>query len=558
MRIKTGTFVGNGDKQFVNLGFRPDLIFAKSSSSIRAGGYWQKHMWCGRSNHLVGLDSYKQGVQPEDDGFWVGNAPQFNGLAQTIYYLAIADDGEGALDLLSWFGNATAGRVINTNFNKQIKAAIVKRDSGKPGVFKSSLGTLSTKMDSLSLTSSTGLISSLGVGSMTLGAEFEVNEHDGGGNGEGINGAIFYGGANSAVITWTGNGAVGRSLALPFAAKAVFVMAQSGSGSPRLKTDMMAGDLSAPMREIGLQPTEGALFGSALIVGASIGAFNQTGEIFHAIVFGQDAAPAVATPIISKGRKVVSLPGRGVASYIDCGVSDATLKINGAMTVEWMGTLKYTAQGIVLPAPDAPLIMRSNGPAGTYETAGNVSWGLTTGAPDGVALAWSGPIFQGVVGQYLDLVTTTGVRFAWRTGVLVPDKDGLFHVMTIYDGTGGWKLLLNGLLVKERQFNMTDFGLQNIVSGAGHRTVIGARYDGTAFVRPARMNFALARVYNRSLTLAEAVARYQRAALGSVVADVTSGLAEEWDASNARGQTLPATVNAANNGTIVGGSVVSL
>lgn len=33
---------------------------------------------------------------------------------------------------------------------------------------------------------------------------------------------------------------------------------------------------------------------------------------------------------------------------------------------------------------------------------------------------------------------------------------------------------------------------------------------------------------------------------------------EEWDAANASGASLPATINSANNGTITGGSVVTL
>ena len=81
---------------------------------------------------------------------------------------------------------------------------------------------------------------------------------------------------------------------------------------------------------------------------------------------------------------------------------------------------------------------------------------------------------------------------------------------------------------------------------------------GLAPIRPLRMYLALARVYSAALTLTQVNARYQRAAKGVNTADVTAGLLEEWDAQNATGTTLPAGINSANNGTIVGGSIVSL
>ena len=53
--------------------------------------------------------------------------------------------------------------------------------------------------------------------------------------------------------------------------------------------------------------------------------------------------------------------------------------------------------------------------------------------------------------------------------------------------------------------------------------------------------------------------RFAREALGSSETDVTTGLAEWWDARNASGSSLPASVSSTNNGTIsAAGRVITL
>jgi hypothetical protein len=88
--------------------------------------------------------------------------------------------------------------------------------------------------------------------------------------------------------------------------------------------------------------------------------------------------------------------------------------------------------------------------------------------------------------------------------------------------------------------------------------ILGAAYNAGAPVQMSRQRVSLARLYNRALTPSEVASRFARAGLGSSEADVTSGLVEEWDAVNASGSTLPATIASANNGAIVGGSIIAL
>jgi len=112
-------------------------------------------------------------------------------------------------------------------------------------------------------------------------------------------------------------------------------------------------------------------------------------------------------------------------------------------------------------------------------------------------------------------------------------------------------------LVKQRQYNLVSKSLVNAVGGTGHKTVIGGRYNGSSIINSTRCDFLLARVYSEALSDINVAIRYAKASQGAS-ADYTTNMAEEWDASNARGTSLPATVNAANNGTIVGGAIVRL
>ena len=95
------------------------------------------------------------------------------------------------------------------------------------------------------------------------------------------------------------------------------------------------------------------------------------------------------------------------------------------------------------------------------------------------------------------------------------------------------------------------------MSDATHKVSIGARWTGSTFTYSAKMMMLEAAVYSRKLTDAEIVQLYERSK-GSSVGDVTTGLAERWDAARVSGNTLIAEVNPANNGAITGGFVLKL
>ena len=111
----------------------------------------------------------------------------------------------------------------------------------------------------------------------------------------------------------------------------------------------------------------------------------------------------------------------------------------------------------------------------------------------------------------------------------------------------------NGGLVKE--FAAIT---ERLKRGIGHRMAIGAMWNGSAFVGSganAYIAFSALRIYKRQLSRAEILQNMKSCGSDGVEPWVTNGLLEGWLARDATGTTLPALVNPANNGSIIGGSV---
>lgn len=545
MLLETGSFKGNGSRALQKCGFKPKAIFWKTDTTQFAG-LWMDHMWCDRSNSLGGLASYISGISPTDNGFYVGSAATANNLNVTTHWIALGDDGSGDFDIQSWAGNATAGRLLYLGQPKTPIAAICKRDSNREAAYK--VG--STPVVFMGGGTPSGCIAFTSAGLVTLTAANEVNEwNSAGGLGEGIDGIFFFGGTNSTTVTWTGNGAAGRSIPLGLSdtVVAAIVSHPTAGTSSRLLTNT-TGTSGAPVTNVGLVANEGQLVGNNLVIGSST-TLNTNGLVYSATVFSRKVSPKPYAPAIKvKNNQAVHLPANGVASYINCGTSDATLKIDDAISYEFCGAVYWnpTASALV----DGQIIARGNGPFGN---AGGYSWSLLAGASNDGSLGWNNAQYAP---QVMNIMALNGAALDssnWRTGIIMPWGQ-IAHCVATIDATGQGFLYVNGKLVKQ-----TKRVSGVIASVAGHPTIIGARSSAGSFVRNTRMLLKELAIYNRALTADEAYARYTRSMLGSTLyADVTSGRAAWWDANNAGPALLPDTVNSANNGTIVLGNVITL
>lgn len=561
MKIATGSFVGNGKSHEVSTGFRPDVVYVVSSNAATATVYKQPMTFSERTNPLDQALAFQSGLSLEDDGFVVMNSTQVNGAGDTIYWLALADNGEGALAYMSWFGNGLDGRVVPFPLAKKISALIIKRDSAQAPVAITADSALGATINGSGTSNTVALNND---GSITVANNAKVNELFGT-FGEGISGTAFYGGVNSKVLTWTGNGVAGRAVSSGLSSlTGGIVWAESGSASARIFTSSMPSGTAAKVVASALTTGEITISGGDIVL-SNGAAVNANGTVYHAVFFGADDGQAVVPAAACKSinRKAIYLPGRNVTSYINCGNSDATLKIDGPLSIQFVGTVFYTNtsynSGV---GPEGPVICR--GAAGyTVAPGTGHSWGLSA-IHHGSNQGWCGPLIHPVVSTWFDYGNPAQCGTQFRSGIWFPPMGKVSDIQITHNGAGRWIIYIDGRIVKERNIDMTNnpnigglFG-PNIQSGAGHYTGIGGRWNGTSWVNFLRMLLCEAAVYNVELTAAEVAQNFKAYGQLDGSAGVTRGLAERWTASTATVSTLPATVNAANNGMVVGGSIVTL
>lgn len=540
MRVAIGTYVSDGNRRTIDIGFRPSEVYIKGDTAqlLAKRG---TDIWCARTNVLGADDSFLDGVGFFDEEILIGAAAEVNTSGARYYWCAIGDDGSEDFELISYMGNNEAGHIVTTKLPKTPTAVLTKRDSSAVAVLKvPGVATASATGSSVS-----ECYSAINSGSLVLNNVVNVNEYDSaGGRGEGIDSLILYANSNAKVVTWS-SGTSGQFIDCggdPLAAL-IFRTDTTGVAAHFVTRDMHD---AAPITAAAIAANTAQLAPGGIVLGS--GSTLRTGT-FHAIVFcRKDTTRKVSPPqIIVRERKAVYLPGRGTVAQVDCGTSDATLKIDGAISIEWYGICwpdQYASNF------GAHLLQRGVGPSATV---GAYSWGLA--AVQVQDISWSGA-------QLAAITTTQWAEAApldaavWRTGVLMPWGRPA-HIMAVHEGSGRWLMYLNGERVKQRRINLAT----NIASGTGHRTGFGMRRNtaDSAWTQAQRMAILMGRVYAAALSADQVASRFAREVMGSSESDVLSGLAEWWDARNASGTSLPASVNSANNGTIgASGRVVTL
>ena len=553
----TGSYAGNGTVQTINCGFQPDFVVVKADSTI-VGIFSSTMTWYGRSDPFNNVDSSGGAITFVESGFSVGAAAECNTNAVTYYYFAYKDNGSNSLLQTNWQGNATAGRKINSFKGKSVKGVLIKRDAPQKSVWAlPGIGAfdMSGNFGTYCVINSDG--------TLTLDASDETNQWSGN-LGEGTS-CLGFSGNDVYSSVYVGN-ATARRIPLPWQAEFIIIQPLSviGQNAHIWFSSLAANTCFSIAPAAALTGRITSVDGGSVSLSSGTQLNTASGGYMLMAFKRNRLNTAIQAPRQTLISKAVQLASGG---YIDCGTSD-TLKFNGAHTVEWFGAVyppKLTpAIGGVGADTEAniqnPMISRSNG---ADATDGNMSFCLAATAPrmegagqrqgdwSGAAVTWATTsnwaMPQAAIASLDNFPSFSGV-------VLNPGQ--LYHVVVTHDGTGGWVMYLNGVVVKERQRDLVAaIGKPNIQGGSGHRTVIGARQT-TAISFAYGQQFRLARIYARALTASEAQANYL--SLFDSIYAPTSEFLEEWSAMNAYGDGIPATVKSANNGTIVSGSVVGL
>lgn len=601
MKCVRFTYPGKGvphipDRLALSLGSRvTGKIFIKGDAATEAVTYQEDRgtpiSWCGRTNTMRDQETFNDGVRFTPKGVMIGADSRINTDGVTYTGLLILDSGDDDFDLSLGGGNAspTLPRDYIFRIQKTPIAASINRDSASPPVMISSYGATTTTAESGGPLGSNSFVDALGVGKITVhpgyaSPQWRVNQLNGtaGQLGEGHELFAIFDSPDVRVTPYSSDNTAGREIVIADAsnpAEAAFIYRQAaGGGSMRLKTLDMAGYTAAPMTASALQPNDCAISadGTKLVVGSTTSAINGSGVgiSFVVVAFLQSAfqkSIRKAPAIIIKKKKAISLDGLST-SAIDCGVSDATLKIDGPLTLTWAGIVQALIPG-GSGTYEVPLLMRSN----SYNSVGGTSWGIGA-LRQSTGKSWGGPFIQtAVTTRWAN--SLADCRDICRTGILLPVQTPM--VLTkVHNGAGRHLVVLNGRLVYQRDLDLTitplwggnggavsgapediaayPGGAPNIQSGAGHRTCIGARSTSGAAAYSCNLKGLVyeASVANVAWTLDEIIQEHERILYGTGAAEVTRGLAEKWDAARAYGMKIPALINSANDGAITGGSVV--
>ena len=560
-----GTYAGTGSALTVTVGWVPDLFIVKDVVNGTAA-VWavSAGSWLGKSLFFVGAASTNLGPVINLDGtVTIGTGASVNTAAANYEWFAYKDNGSGSLLLCNHSGNDRTTRTLRYAKGARLKAALFKRDSTALSLLAFA-GKTSRLVDGSAGTATT--IGNDGV--VTTGQGADINQWTSN-LGEGTGFVGFVDGAQGVyVTTYIGTGA-SKPLMTPFTeieAALIFPRGASGLAGAFWTSRLAAGTtLSVDVETaatVGAQAIT-AVNNGRITLGTS-GRCNALGIEYALIAFRKNRQGAIAesAPMTRPLRSTKYL-NMSAGAYVNCGTDDS-LKISLAITMEWWGchffstptSYPTSATNNDNTALQQPLIWRSNGADGV---SGSVSYGLLimpaqstgTANPLGVGETDIFDLPQNAASYDVDN------NQPWCTGAPILPRT-LTHVVVTHDSVGFWRVYVNGVLVKERDRNMLQAPTPrpNVAGGSGHTFCIGARKRTTTPEMTAYTQaFYGARVYNRELTAAEALANYN--SLFSDNATVaTSDFVEQWLPENVSGATLAATNRSANNGTIVGTAVV--
>ena len=555
----TGTYTGNGTSQtpLSSLPGKPTLVVVKADSASYTAVFACSSNFLSRTDYLGGTESTGGAITLTDTGFSVGSAGEVNANAVTYHYAVYIDNGANGIIDVSWQGNGVAGRTMDLLRGRAVAGMIIKRDAAQNCVYAiKGYGAY----DWLGAGGTYATINN--DGTVTLDGSALVNQWTDPNLGEGTIGLGFINGSDVYAASYLGTG-VERKVALPWEPDFLMI---SPAGSTTYAVQMWMSTLSAGQH---IPAGSGAVstgriteVGKSYVTVSTSDAVNKSGVRFFLFAIrkqraSSDYRPPRRAPVYTKAIQLAS------GGYINCGTSD-TLKFDGAHTLEFFGALYPPSTTVFAAGSGADTEANKQNPifcrtAGADNTSGNTSFALVAACQraegsgkrgadwDGVSVQWATyPKWTMPIAGYTSLDP-----YPANSGVLIT-PGALHHIMLSHDGSGGWVLMIDGKPRKERKRDMVAAISQpNIQGGTGHKTVFGARWT-TAFEDAYGMQFRMARIYTRALTIAEMQANWS-AIFGEATA--TQGWLEMWDAADATGSTLPAKVASANNGTITSGII---
>lgn len=556
--VYVGSYTGKGTPFFVRVPFRLRRYWIVIKGDTTQHACWTSPtVWYRRSSHFAALGSeFDEIGGVEASGFWVLTDAVTNSAGVTYHYLVIDDNATGAVIPFSWMGNAVSGRQIELPVSRAVKYGLFKRDSTELAIHMTP--SLAQGVLENGGSDSQGVLGLTAAGLLTVGNSARINESTAI-LGEGVEALLLCDHPSVHVTAYIGTG-VARTIATPFTPAACFVIpneAVTGSTGTHMGLSTLGSDC-LPLSNVAKQSGRiTALDASGVALGTHA-SVNESGRSYTLVALKANTTQGIRDRPLNSARKGIRLPVNGT-SMIECGNSD-TLRFAGAMSIEWYGRIPG-GSGVTNAATGAPLplLMRTWNGSGGAATRPTASWGLETcmNSPNHAAGGF-GTVLRVVVNDWHDIASAdSDCRLTpWNTGVALTQNQD-HHILVTHDGSGKWRVYLDGFCVKERNTDMRSLNAAypNIDSGAGHKTGIDVRYgsSGGTAVGKFPLVFYFGAVWDRELTASEVGLCYRARVLRQSVDAPTP--TEYWDATSASGSSLPAGINAANNGTITSGVI---
>lgn len=524
------TYVGDGTgSRVILLPFEADFVILKRRGASAA-------LLMGKHTGFNGRPSSVASTSDPNttwlDGMTITTQENVNGDTYSVF--AVQDPFETVYLPRAYRGLPAAGRTLTMLKGKSIAGAFMKRDNTTPMYFLDQVG--GVKMDGTAVSTAKfaadGSLTSTSDADMLAGESTSVHAFR---FAENIDVVRYAGGGQSRIVSKFDS--VEAALFIPLDA--------TGSVPAALWNSMDSGNL-LPMTAVAVLAGEVTVSGGVATI-ATTSNYNLSGKSYVAIFFRRKRDIRDEGFVRTKPKTLVL----GPSTYLDCGTSD-TLKFSGAQSQEFYGFLalagKQTGTGNQDPNSRA-VIVRANESA-NYNDAVVSSFGL-----------WGAYIYYTSERPAWWHSVSTTLNFA-TAGLPDPSKtfntcqqvrEGrLQHIVVTISTAGEYKLYVDGVAVRQTSAVTAAYVR---TGGTGHRTIIGGqKINGAVDMANNHLGLCELRTYPRELTAAEIAANFSSCLSGGAV-PVVAGYTEEWLARNYSGGVLPATVNSANNGTLVGTSV---
>lgn len=474
LRTATGTFTGTGAKQEIALPFVPDLVYVWAADQAP---YWKNRTaWHGRSQrldatpsaHIIGPNATDPVWLPFSDAKFSVEA-SYSVSAKVYRYAAIRVNGGDAVEETSIIGNALAGRLLD--FTSRRSALVMgKRDSARSSVWATD-GATDNPTGAITEGPISGAIAIRDAG-VTLSNSVWVNENTPPALGEGIEYLSFINGEGVKVERITGNGAGSR--VLTGHGKVAFVLdatrtSAGGAVVPQIVIDGQSGDGfngTAPAAPVSLSS-------GSLTLPTS---YNASGVDYIVLSLDDAGAAIVPEPV----EPVTAKSGRtyGLATLT------SGLTMSGACSYEYYG--KPGAGDF--SSWSNPLLMFGDG--ADQGAAGTMNGGIYLFQTDPDANGWRGGVLRVIHSNYLARArtgTNNNINYYnMNTGVLIKQGEAV-HVVVTHNGSGKWRVWLNGHVVKEYNVDLNQPAYGSRTNGGAGTSlpvyVNSANFAGTSINR---------------------------------------------------------------------------